>query len=116
ATLFTTDLSFAMETDLVDSVKATKKESHSKSTLNVRLHTVGYFAFTGRIISTNPAFDFMYTYDRKKWGFTVFKAFDLYDHNSSNNFMLAMLRKSFKINSRLTFTPHIGTILEQSKS
>jgi len=114
--LLTSGPSLAMKTDLVDSAKTVKKEPGSKSTLNVRLHTVGYFSFTGRIISTNPAFDFMYTYDRKQWGFTLFKAFDIYDHNTSNNFVLAMVRKSFKITNRLTFTPHIGTILEQSNS
>ncbi|GHN01283.1 hypothetical protein WSM22_27720 [Cytophagales bacterium WSM2-2] len=107
---------FAKETDPVDSTKSVKNEPRSKSTLTTRLHTVGYFSFTGRIISTNPAFDFMYTYDRKQWGFTLFKAFDLYDHNSSNNFTLAMLRKSFKLTNRLTVTPHIGTILEQNNS
>ena len=77
---------------------------------------MGHFSFTGRIISPNPAFDLFYTYDRKQWGFVLFKAFDLYDHTTSNNFTLAMLRKNFKVNSRLTITPQIGTILEQSHS
>lgn len=99
-----------------DTVKSVKREPHSKSTLTVRVHNAGYFAFTTRIISTNPALDFFYTYDRKTWGFMSFKAFDLYDHNTSNNFMLLMLRKSFKLTNRLTITPHIGGILEQSNS
>jgi hypothetical protein len=99
-----------------DSVKSVKQEPRSKSTLTIRTHNAGYFAFTTRIISTNPALDFFYTYDRKQWGFSAFKAFDLYDHTTSNNFMLLMLRKSFHINNRLTITPHIGTILEQSFS
>ncbi|HLZ17320.1 MAG TPA: hypothetical protein VKQ08_09780, partial [Cyclobacteriaceae bacterium] len=88
----------------------------SKSTLNTRLHTMGHFSFTGRIISPNPAFDLFYTYDRKQWGFVLFKAFDLYDHTTSNNFMLAMLRKNFKISNRLTITPQVGMILEQSQT
>ena len=99
-----------------DSVKSVKKEPRSHSTLTVRTHNAGYFAFTTRLISTNPALDFFYTYDRKQWGFSAFKAFDLYDHNSSNNFMLLMLRKTFRLNTRLTITPHIGTILEQNNS
>src|SRR6185369_13077534 len=102
--------------DAGDSIPAPKKEPRSKSTLTIRTVTVGYFAFTGRVISTNPALDFFYTYDRKQWGFSAFKAFDLYDHNTSNNFMLLMLRKNFKITDRLSITPHIGTILEQSNS
>src|SRR5258708_34202851 len=99
-----------------DSVRSVKKESRSRSTLTVRTHNMGFFAFTGRIISTNPALDFFYTYDRKQWGFSAFKAFDLYDHNSSNNFTLMMLRKSFKLTNRLTVTPHIATILQQNNS
>src|SRR5882672_5757921 len=87
---------FAKNFDSGDSIPAVKKEPRSKSTLTVRTHNMGYFAFTGRIISTNPALDFFYTYDRKQWGFSAFKAFDLYDHNTSNNFMLLMLRKTFK--------------------
>ena len=102
--------------DAGDSIPAPKKEPRSKSTLTIRTHNMGYFAFTGRIISTNPALDFFYTYDRKQWGFSAFKAFDLYDHNSPNNFMLLMLRKTFKLNQRLSIAPHIGTILEQNKS
>jgi len=101
---------------LEDTIRTKKKERHSKSTLTTRLHTMGYFSFTGRIISPNPALDFFYTYDRKQWGFVVFKAFDLYDHTTSNNFTLAMFRKNFKITDRLTISPQIGTILEQSFS
>ncbi|MBI1769354.1 MAG: hypothetical protein HYR67_13375 [Bacteroidetes bacterium] len=99
-----------------DSIKSIKKEPRSKSTLTVRTHNAGYFAFTTRIISTNPALDFFYTYDRKQWGFMAFKAFDLYDHETPNNFMLMMFRKSFRLNNRLTITPHVGTILEQNNS
>ncbi|HTH55122.1 MAG TPA: hypothetical protein VL728_03705 [Cyclobacteriaceae bacterium] len=110
--LFTSAYSFAPG----DSVPPAKRERRSKSTLTIRTHNAGYFAFTTRIISTNPALDFFYTYDRKTWGFMSFKAFDLYDHNTSNNFMLMMLRKNFKLTNRLTITPHIGAILEQSNS
>src|SRR4051812_27961434 len=88
--------------DTGDSIPPVKKAPRSKSTLTIRTHNMGYFAFTGRIISTNPALDFFYTYDRKQWGFSAFKAFDLYDHNTSNNFMLLMLRKTFKLNQHLT--------------
>jgi hypothetical protein len=99
-----------------DSAKSVKREPRSRSTLTIRTHNAGYFSFTTRIISTNPALDFFYTYDRKSWGLMSFKAFDLYDHTTSNNFMLIMLRKNFRLSNRLTITPHIGTILEQANS
>jgi hypothetical protein len=106
----------ASAADFDDSVRTVKKERHSKSTLTTRFLTKGYFSFTGRIISPNPALDFFYTYDRKQWGFVVFKAFDVYDHTTSNNFTLAMFRKNFNIGKRLTITPQVGAILEQSYS
>jgi hypothetical protein len=102
--------------DFEDSVREEKKVRHSKSTLTTRFLTRGYFSFTGRIISPNPAVDFFYTYDRKQWGFVTFKAFDVYDHTTTNNFMLAMFRKNIHIGKRLTITPQIGAILEQSYS
>lgn len=104
------------KTDVDDTVRAVKKERRSKSTLTTRLLTKGYFSFTGRIISPNPALDFFYTYDRKQWGFVAFKAFDLYDHTTTNNFMLAMFRKNIHLGERWTITPQVGAILEQSYS
>jgi aromatic ring-cleaving dioxygenase len=103
------------KTDVDDTVRV-KKERHSKSTLTTRFLTQGYFSFTGRIISPNPALDFFYTYDRKRWGFVTFKAFDLYDHTTTNNFMLAMFRKNIHLGERWTITPQVGAILEQSYS
>lgn len=102
--------------DFEDSLRSAKKERHSKSTLTTRYLTKGYFSFTGRIISPNPALDFFYTYDRKQWGFVAFKAFDLYDHTTTNNFMLAMFRKNIHLGKRWTITPQVGAILEQSYS
>jgi hypothetical protein len=99
-----------------DSVHVAKNERKSKSTLNTRLHTMGQFSFSGRIISPNPALDFFYNYDSKQWGLSLFKAFDLYDHTTSNNFGLVMVRKNFHIGNRFTITPQMGFILEQSFS
>lgn len=101
---------------LRDSVRTQKAERRYKHFLNVRLHNQGQFMFSGRIISPNPALDFYYQYDRKQWGFVIFKAFDLYDHTTDNNFGLAMIRKNFHLGKRLTVTPQAGFIFEQSHS
>ena len=115
-TILLFSLSASAKTDFEDTIRAVKKEKLSKSTLTTRFLTKGYFSFTGRIISPNPALDFFYTYDRKQWGFVTFKAFDLYDHTTTNNFMLAMFRKNIHVGKRLTITPQVGAILEQSYS
>jgi hypothetical protein len=99
-----------------DSLHVLKQERRYKHFLNVRLHNQGQFMFSGRIISPNPALDFFYQYDRKQWGAVIFKAFDLYDHNTTNNFGLAMIRKNFHVGKRLIITPQAGFIFEQSHS
>jgi len=92
--------------------KPVERKTQIKST--ARLHTRGMFLYGGRISTDNPAFDINFTLNRPKWGFLFYKAIDLKDHTSLNNFALALVYKNFKISDRLTFTPHVGTFLEQA--
>lgn len=96
-----------------DSLKQVKPNpgAHIRST--ARLHTKGMFNYGGRICSDNPAFDVNFIYDRKQWGFLFYKAFDLKDHTTANNFALAVFYKNFRLGNKITFTPHGGILLEQ---
>ena len=87
---------------------------HIKST--ARIHTKGMFLYGGRISSTNPALDVNFIYSRPKWGFMIYKAIDITDHTTGNNFTLATFFKNFKVSERLTITPYAGTFLEQAHS
>ena len=60
--------------------------------------------------------DFNFNYERKNWGLLVFKAQDLRDHNSSNNFALAMFYKTLPVGKRFIITPYFGAVLDQSRS
>jgi len=91
--------------------KKVPRKFHIRST--ARLHDKGMFAYGGRICTDNPAFDINFVYDRKAWGFLIFKAVDLVDQQSPNNFTLAVLYKNFKLTKQLSFTPHVGAFLEQ---
>src|SRR6187401_2218709 len=73
-----------------DSTDTTKKKVEHKSQIKAtaRLHTRGMFLYGGRISTDNPAFDINFTYNRPKWGFFYYKAIDLKDHTSDNNFSL----------------------------
>lgn len=99
-----------------DSITKAKKASmyHIKST--VRLHNKGMFLYGGRLSTENPALDFNFTFTRPAWGFMIYKADDLTDHTTNNNFMLATFFKNFKVSERLTITPYAGTFLEQIHS
>lgn len=98
-----------------DSVVAVK-EKPSDMRLVVRLHTLGQFSYGGRLVSDNPVMDFNFTYDRKHWGFQLFKAQDLKDSYTPINFTLAVLNTKLHLGKRITITPSAGMILEQSKT
>jgi hypothetical protein len=100
----------------VDSVQKVKTNAVSNWRLTTRLHSMGQFSYGGRIVSQNPTLDFNFAYDRKTWGFQVFKAMDLKDNNTQINFTLAVLNKVFHVGKKLTITPSAGFILEQSHS
>lgn len=109
-------VSFGLLASPADSLRLEKKPKVSKSTLLIRTHNMGQFIFSGRIVSPNPVVDFTYQYDRKTWGATLFKAFDMRDRSTGINFALATVRKNIAITKKWTLTPQVGLILEQSKS
>jgi hypothetical protein len=98
-----------------DSARLSQRKPLAKTKLTIRMHSLGYFSYTGRIISDNPAADLHFNYERKNWGFLVFKAMDLYDHRTANNFTLALGYRNFHIGKRLVITPYAGAALEQCR-
>lgn len=115
ASLFAS-VSFARNVDPADSALKTKTEKSANLRLTTRVHSLGLFYYGGRIVSNNPVVDFTVNYDRKKWGFLVFKGVDLKDSNTPINFTLAVLNKNLHIGKRFTLTPNAGFILEQSRT
>jgi hypothetical protein len=101
---------------LTDSTKTKKSQPSAHWRLTARLHSQGIFSYGGRLGSENPSFDVNFTYDRKKWGFMIFKGLDLQDHNTFYNFALIALYKNFKLSNKITFTPYMGSFLEESNS
>jgi hypothetical protein len=103
-------LAFAQKSDSIKQVP--KAKAHFRTSL--RFHNAGQFQFGGRMVSTNPGMDVSFNYDHPKWGFVMFKAQDLVNSNTGFNFMLAAFNKNFKVGKRLTLTPTVGALLEQS--
>jgi hypothetical protein len=98
-----------------DSSEVIKKQKTYALKLTTRLNSMGMFSFGGRLVSNNPAADFNFTYDRKEFGFMFYKAADLYNQHSDNNFSFALLYHHFKFGNRLTFSPGIGFIIDQTQ-
>jgi hypothetical protein len=101
---------------LSDSTKAKKSQPAAHWRLTARLHTQGVFNYGGRLGSENPTFDVNFIYDRKQWGLLVFKGLDLRDHHTFYNFALIALYKNFKLSNKITFTPYVGSFLEEENS
>ena len=96
----------------LDSAKKTAPSRYNWR-LTTRLHSLGYFSFTGRLNSSNPAADANFTIENKQWGATVIKVSDLLDHRTDNNFAIILLYRNFRIGKRWTITPNAAGILEQ---
>ncbi|HRI78308.1 MAG TPA: hypothetical protein PLR06_02130 [Cyclobacteriaceae bacterium] len=109
-------LSFAEKKNPPDSGQSTAIRKSVNMRLTSRFHSMGQFAYGGRIVSDNPVVDFNFNYDRKNWGLQIFKAFDIKDFQTPINFTLAVVNKNFRLGNRLTITPSVGFILEQNNS
>jgi hypothetical protein len=96
-----------------DSTIVKKKESPLHFRLTTRLHSKGMFMYGGQLGTDNPTFDVNFTLEYKKWGLLIFKGIDLQDHTSDYNFALLSVFRNFKISEKITFTPYVGTFLEQ---
>lgn len=83
--------------------------------LTTRLHSQAIFNYGGRLASQNPSFDINFTIEKNNWGFFFFKGLDLYDHNTFYNFSLISIYRNFKLSNKITFTPYVGSFLEQEK-
>ena len=100
---------------LEDSVSAEKKTTPLHFRITPRIHSKGLFTYGGQVGTDNPSFDINFTFEYKQWGFLVYKGVDLVDHTTDYNFSLIALFRNFNLSVRLTFTPYVGTVLEQSE-
>ncbi|MBS1543943.1 MAG: hypothetical protein JST14_09940 [Bacteroidetes bacterium] len=96
-----------------DSAKAIPSPPGYHLKLVARMHSMGMFTYGGFVASDYAATDINITYDRRSWGVMFFKAADIYDHQSLNNFSLVLLYHTFHLGKRLSFTPYAGFSAEQ---
>jgi hypothetical protein len=109
--LFLTLVSYGFQDSTQRQAPIVQKRSSIK--FATRIHSMGLFSYGGRIACDNPSFDFSMTYQRKRWGYFVFKAMDIYDAHSPNNFMLTTLFTNIKLGKSITITPHAAFFVEQ---
>lgn len=95
---------------------ATKQVPRGTWKATVRIHSMGFFSYGGRLVSHNCVADLHMMYDRKTWNIQVFKAFDLDDRRTPINFAMAVVSRPLHVGKKLTFTPQAGVVLEQFTS
>ncbi len=95
---------------------STKKAPHGTWKATARIHSMGFFSYGGRLVSSNHVADLHVSYTRKTWNFQAFKAIDLRDHHTPINFAMAVIGRPLALGDKLTFTPQAGVVLEQFTS
>jgi hypothetical protein len=97
-----------------DSAAVVQKKNEGSVLVTSRVHTMGLFLYMGRVVNHNPATDLYFNYTTNNgWGFSAFKAVDINDVHSGNNFAFAFISKYFNIGNRFKIAPYFGAGLEQ---
>ncbi len=93
-----------------DSVEKPKPRSYSYRVI-ARVNSAGFFNFTGRICSRNPAADLTFTVEKNGWGFTWINVKDLVTKSTENNFSFPIIYKKIAIGKQFMVTPHVGYVI-----
>lgn len=109
----------ALLTVLVTNTGVTASPADStKATLliNPRLHSSGYFPFTGALLNRDPVFDINIFYEKKMFGFFVFQSIDLVDRHSYVNYLQPGIFATFKLDPKFRVRAFFGYIFSQAQS
>lgn len=100
-----------------ESVAWGKFDSLKKSTLiiNPRLHTSGYFPFTGALLNRNPVFDVNIFFEKGAFGFFVFQSFDLADRHSYVNYLQPGVFGTLRFTPNLRIRAFFGYVFSQTQ-
>jgi hypothetical protein len=98
------------DSTVTDTLK-TKKEAKKVTRFTTRLHSTGFFNFSGRIGSPTPAADINFLYEKRGYGASIFTVRDLYDKNSDNNFSFGILYKRITVSKKFSITPNAGVVM-----
>jgi hypothetical protein len=99
-------------------VQATPTDSTDESRTHwhftPRIQSLGFFVYSGKIGCENPTFDFNVNLEKNNWGYFFFKSIDMENIHSQNNFALTMVYRKLTIGQRLTVTPYLGFLIDQT--
>ena len=93
-----------------------ENDSIPKTTLiiNPRINSTGYFPFTGAYINNHINADVNVFYDRRAWGFFIFKSYDFVDPHSIVNYLQPGIFKNINISPKLKVRAFFGYLFGQT--
>lgn len=93
------------------------QQDSSKATLQIypRLHSAGYFPFTGSLLNHNPVADVNIFYEKRSIGFFLFQSFDLKDRHSYANYFQPGVFVTLKVNPTFKVRSFFGYIFSQTQ-
>lgn len=96
---------------------AAQDTTKSSTTLQIlpRLHSAGYFPFTGVLLNRNPVADINIFYERRSLGFFLFQSLDLKDRHSYANYFQPGIFATLKLHSTFRIRGYFGYIFSQTQ-
>lgn len=91
-------------------------KTNTTTTLQIlpRIHSSGYFPFTGALLNRNPVFDVNVFYEKKSLGFFVFQSVDLKDRHSYANYFQPGLFATWRLHPTFKVRGFFGYIFSQT--
>lgn len=99
------------------SVAFAQDTTKTPTTLQIlpRLHSAGYFPFTGALLNHSPVFDVNVFYERKSLGFFVFQSLDLKDRHSYANYFQPGVFATWRLHQTFKVRGFFGYIFSQTQ-
>jgi hypothetical protein len=95
----------------IDSMLFNPKRNATRR-ITMRIHSMGFFNFSGRICANTPAADLNLFFEKNGYAISLFSAKDLTDIHNDNNFAFAIFQKRFAVSKRLSLTTHAGLLMD----
>lgn len=84
-------------------------------TIHPRIHSAGYFPFTGALLNLNPVADVTFFYEKEGFGFFLFQSVDLADRHSFVNYFQPGVFASFNVHRSLRIRTIFGYVFSQTQ-
>lgn len=83
--------------------------------VNPRVHSSGFFPFSGAILPASPVADLNIFMEKRRWGFFLFQSLDLNNPHAVVNYLQPGLFAVFRTSPKLKIRTHFGYIFNQTQ-